>query len=97
MKSQTCQIDGCRGNHHRLLHQSLPVIDQPAKSVQPVVQSNSYPSLTAREGAAHFAASSEGEDSPTSRAMTTHNPTRFNKAYSLRTIPVWVMAQGGKV
>lgn len=26
-KSQTCQIDGCRGNHHRLLHQSLPVVD----------------------------------------------------------------------
>ena len=97
MKLQTCQIDGCRGNHHRLLHQSLPVIDQPAESVQPVVESNSYPSFTAREGTAHFAASSEGEDSPISQAMTTHNPRCFNEAYSLCTIPVWVKAEGRKV
>ena len=96
MKSQTCQIDGCRGNHHRLLHQSLPVIDQPAESVQPVVESNSYHSLHGR-GVAHFAASSEGEDSPISRAITTHNPRRFNEAYLLRTIPVWVKVEGRKV
>ena len=97
MKSQTCQIDGCQGSHHRLLHQSFPVIDQPAESVQPVVESNRYPSLTAQEGAAHLAASSEGEDSPILQAMTTQNPRRFNGAYSLRTIPVWVKAQGRKI
>lgn len=34
MKSQTCQIDGCRGNHHRILHESVPVVDQPVESVQ---------------------------------------------------------------
>ena len=97
MKSQTCQIDGCRENHRHLLHQSLPVIDQPAESVQPVVESNSYLSLTAWEGAAHFAASFEGEDSPISQAVTTHNPRCFNEAYSLGTIPVWVKAEGRKV
>ena len=97
MKSQTYQIDGCRGNHHRLLHESLPVVDQPVESVQSVVESNSYLSLAAREGAVNFALSPEGEDSPVSRAMTTHNPRRLNEAYSLRTIPVWIKAQGKKV
>ena len=97
MKSQTCQIDGCRGNHHRLLHESLPVLEQPAESVQSVVDSNSYPSLAVREGAVNFALSPEGEDSLVSRAMTTHNPRRLNEACSLRTIPVWIKAQGKKV
>ena len=96
MKSQTCQIDGCRGNHHRLLHESLPVIDQPVESVQSVVESNSYPSLAVREGAINFASSPEGEGSPISRAMTTHNPRRLNEAYSLRTIPVRIKAEGKK-
>ena len=98
MKSQTCQIDGCRGNHHHLLHESLPIVDQPVESVQSVVESNSYPSLAARVGAVNFALSPEGEeDSLISRAMTTHNPRRLNEAYSLRTIPVWIKAQGKKV
>ena len=97
MKSQTCQIDGCRGNHHCLLHESLPVVDQPVESVQSVGESNSYPTLAAREGAVNFALSPEGEVSPVSRAMTTHNPRRLNEAYSLRTIPVWIKAQGKKV
>lgn len=97
MKSQTCQIDGCRGNHHRLLHETLPVVDQPAESAQSVVESNSYPSLSARKGAVSFAPSPEREDSSVSRAMITHNPRRLNEAYSLRTIPVWVKAQGKKV
>jgi len=89
MKSQTCQIDGCRGNHYRLLHESLPIVDQPVESVQAVFESNSYPSLAAREGAVNFALSPEGEDSPVSQAMTTHNPRRLNEAYSLHTIPVY--------
>ena len=93
MKSQTCQIDGYRGNHHHLLHESLPVVDQLVESVQSVVESNSYPSLAAWEGAVNFALSPEGEVSPVSRAMTTHNPRRLNEAYSLRTIPVWIKAQ----
>ena len=97
MKWQTCQIDGCRGNDHRLLHESVPVVDQPVESVQSVVESNSYPSLAAWEGAVNFALSPEEEVSPVSRAMNTHNPRRLNEAYSLRTIPVWIKAQGKKV
>ena len=97
MKTQTCQIDGCRGNHHRLLHESLPIVDQPVEGVQSVVESNSFPSLAAQEGAVNFALSPEGEDSPVSRAMTTHNPKCLNEAHSLRTILVWIKAQGKKV
>lgn len=97
MKSQTCQIDGCRGNNYRLMHETLPVVDQPAESAQSVVESNSYPSLSAREGAVSFAPSPEGEYSSVSRATTTHSPRRLNEAYTLRTILVWVKAQGKKV
>ena len=77
-RSQPCQIDGCRGNHHRLLHESLPVTESS--------------SLAAREGVAP----PEGERTPAPRTMTTHNP-RGSEAYSLRTIPVWVKAQGKKI
>ena len=97
MKSQTCQINGCRGNHHHLFHENLPATDPPMGTAQPVVNTNSYPSFTPWEGAVGPALSSEGEDSHTSRAMTTHNPRSPNEAYSLRTIPVWVKAQGKKV
>ena len=45
MKSQTCQINGCRGNHHRLLHENPPATDPPMGTAQPVVNTNSYPSL----------------------------------------------------
>ena len=75
-RSQPCQIDGCRGNHHRLLHESLPVTESS--------------SLAAREGVA------PPERTPAPRTMTTHNP-RGSEAYSLRTIPVWVKAQGKKI
>ena len=66
-------------------------------TAQPVVNTNSYPSFTPWEGAVGPALSPEGEDSHASRAMTTHNPRSPNEAYSLRTIPVWVKAQGKKV
>ena len=97
MKSQTCQINGCRGNHHRLLHENPPATDPPMGTAQPVVNTNSYPSFTPWEGAVGPALSPEGEDSHASRAMTTYNPRSPNEAYSLRTIPVWVKAQGKKV
>ena len=96
-KSHMCQIDGCRGNHHRLLHESLPAISQPVDAAQSVVEGNAYPSLSAREGAASPPASPEGEGGPALRAMTTCNSIRLHEAYSLRTIPVWVKAQGKKV
>lgn len=96
MKSQTCQIDGCRANHHRLLHEGLPVTNQRLAAVQLVVD-NTYPSLTPREGVVSPAASQEGEGGPAARAMTTCDSRRLNEAYSLRTIPVWVKAQGKKI
>ena len=57
------------------------------EAAQSVTEDNAYPSLDAREGAA----------SPTSRAVTTCNSRYSHEAYSLRTIPVWVKAQGKKL
>ena len=97
MKSQTCQINGCRGNHHHLLHENPPATDPPMGTAQPVVNTNSYPSFNPWEGAVGPALSPEGEDSHALRVMTTHNPRSPNEPYSLHTIPVWVKAQGKKV
>ena len=96
-KSQTCQINGCRGNHHRLLHENPPATNPPMGTAQPVISSNSYPSFIPWEGAVGPVLSPEGEDSRASRAMTTHNPRSPKEAYSLRTVPVWVKAQGKKL
>ena len=45
-KSQMCRINGCRGNHHRLLHESLPVTNQRMEAAQSVAEDNPYPSWT---------------------------------------------------
>ena len=88
-RSSQCQINGCRGNHHRLLHEDLPISSRQMAAVptQPAVEENSNPQHCAREGV----------DIPTARAMTTCNARCSSEAYSLRTIPVWVKARGKKL
>ena len=77
ISKRLCKMDGCLENHLRLLHESLPVImiDQQVVSAQPVLESNSYLSLTAQEGAVSFAPPFEGEDSFFSRADNSQSKT----------------------
>lgn len=97
MKSQTSQIKGREANHHRLLYESLPATNQPTIAAHLVVDGDTYPSLTAREGAFSTVASQEGEGGPATQAMMTCNSGHLNEAYSLSTIPVWVKARGKKI
>lgn len=39
IRSQLCQIDGCRGNHHRLLHEVLPVTESTSPAAREGVTS----------------------------------------------------------
>jgi len=39
IRSQLCQIDGCRGNHHCLLHEVLPVTETTSPAAQEGVAS----------------------------------------------------------
>ena len=60
-RSSQCQINGCRGNHHRLLHEDFPASNRQTTAVPPATGGNANPQHSAWEGA----------DTPMARAMTT--------------------------
>lgn len=86
-RSQPCGVDGCKLNHHRLLHRRT--------MVPPLSPPNSDPPVgPPREGAGP---PWEGAHQGDRITATTQNPMVTGECCSLRTVPVWLKANGRKV
>ena len=76
-------IDGCSRNHHRLLHGSEVLAETGPMTTLPCVDDRRRPEVP-REGAPAV-------------TLTSCNAKTLTESYSLRTVPVWMKANGRKV
>ena len=82
-KTRICGIDGCSRNHHRLLHGSEVLAETGPMTTLPYVDDGRRPEVP-REGAPAV-------------TLTSCNAKTLTESYSLRTVPVWMKANGRKV
>lgn len=103
-RSQVCNIDGCQRIHHRFLHRTeaspTPVMATNTSFTQFTQAAPWQPQSPWQQSASPLPANQaspwEGVQSKPPVSMTTRNSTVHTTAYSLRTIPVWVKANGKK-
>ena len=81
-KARTCGIDGCTRNHHRLLHGSEVLSETEPMTTLPYADDWRRP-VVPREGAPAV-------------TLTSCNAETPFESYSLRTVPVWMKANGRK-
>ncbi|XP_067051180.1 uncharacterized protein [Acropora muricata] len=82
-KARKCGIDGCTRNHHRLLHGSEVLSETEPMTTLPYADDWRRP-VVPREGAPAV-------------TLTSCNAETPFESYSLRTFPVWMKANRGKV
>ena len=82
-KARKCGIDGCTRNHHRLLHGSEVLSETEPMTTLPYADDWRRP-VVPREGAPAV-------------TLTSCNAETPFESYSLRTVPVWMKANRGKV
>ncbi|PFX27081.1 hypothetical protein AWC38_SpisGene8239 [Stylophora pistillata] len=83
LRARKCGIDGCSRNHHRLLHGGEVLSETGSTTTLPYVDDERRPDVP-REGAPAVTLTSCKEETST-------------ESYSLRTVPVWIKANGRKV
>ena len=82
-KARTCGIDGCSRNRHCLLHGSEVLSETAPMAMLPHADDGRRPDAP-REGAPIV-------------TLTSRNAKPSTESYSLRTVPVWMKANGRKV